>query len=296
MAEFNIGEAIPWVPIERGANVPVPGNNMDYRDLVARRVEVGRGVDVDRQLLEELRELERQPDGPGNGGGRPPITGVDDSDDDPTPSSDHLAWYVTFRCIGDWGVYISRRGRAELARFLVRRGARAQQAHDASWYLLRNHETAHFLVDRAVHTLEAVLRAESGRPADLWLHRARSIRNDELEEAVCNAYAYRMAANHPGSPLRAMREFISRQPRGYRDIDFDTARKGRGASPTGMTRFQAESQLLTCYLTRTATTTQRVVGLDSLMGYRNREAGTNGDDILRVSDHEKRKLPLYRVE
>lgn len=296
MAEFNIGEGIPWVPIERGLNVPVPGANLDYPNLIADRTEVGRGLDNDQGLLEQLRDLERQLGNSGRGGGRrPPGTMVGFPDDEPTPSSDHLAWYVTFRRLDDWGVYISRRGRAELARFLVHQGATAQQAYDASWYLLRNHETAHFLVDRAVHTLEASLRAESGRPADLWLHRARKIRNDDLEEAVCNAYAYRMAASHAGSPRRAIREFISRQPRGYRDIDFDTAGNGRGASPTGMTRFQAESQLLTSYLTRTATTTQRVVGLDSLMGYRNRDTGTDGDVILRVSDNLRRVLPVFWV-
>lgn len=295
MAEFNIGEAIPWVPIERGANVPVPGSNMDYPSLIARRVEVGRGVDVDRELLEQLRELERQLNGSGAGGRRPPATGVNFPDDEPTPSSDHLAWYVTFRRLEDWGVYVSRKGRAELAHFLVQQGADAQRAHDASWHLLYNHEVCHFLVDRAVHTLEASLRAESGRTADLWLHRARTVRNDDLEEAVCNAYAYRMAAMHRGAPLGAIREFVKHQPRGYRDVDFDSPGRGRSASAIGMTRFQAESQLLTSYLTRSVSTAQRVVGLDSLMGYRNRETGTDGDVILRVSDNLKRVLPVYRV-
>jgi hypothetical protein len=296
MAEFNLGEAIPWEPIGRGANVPVRGSRLDYPNLIARRVEVGRGVDDDRELLEQLRELERQLGGSGRrGGGRPPATGIGHPDRDPTPPSDDFAWYITFRRLEDWGVYVSRKGRANLAHFLVLQGADAQQAHDASWYLLYNHEVCHFLVDRAVHTLESSVRVESGRFPDLWLHRARTVRDDDLEEAVCNAYAYRMAAMHRGAPLASIREFVKRQPRGYRDIDFDSSGRGRSASAVGMTRFQAESQLLTAYLARSVSTTQRVVGLDSLMGYRNRETGTDGDVILRVSDNLKRVLPVYRV-
>lgn len=293
MARWEPSEVLPWEPIPPREQVPVPGNEQGIDDLVDGRVEVGGGVDRDDELLAELQELQRQAAGSGGSGGRGKITATD-FPEEPQPPTDALAWYVTFRTLDRWGVYISKSGRRSVARYLVSTGADPLEAHDTSWYLLRNHESAHFLVDRAVLTLESGLLVTTGHRHNLWLDRRRSLPFDELEEAVCNAYAYRMAVAHERSPLKQIRNFILGQPAGYRDIDFGKG-KGRQAAPDGLTRSQAESQLLSNYLAGTVTSGRRVVGLDSLMGYERPRSGTRGGNVLRVSDREKRELPVYRV-
>ena len=294
MARWEPGEVVPWEPIPAREPVPVPGNEQNIDDLIAGRTEVGGGVDRDDDLLNELTRIQRELGASGGNGrnGRPPTAPYPD---EPMPPADILAWYVTFRSLDRWGVYISRQGRRTVAHALLRTGANPQAAHDTSWYLLRNHETAHFLVDRAVLTLESSLLAATGRRPTLWLDRKNVLRPDDLEEAVCNAYAYRMAAAHRSPLLKQIKHFMRNQPAGYRDLDFDTRGRGRNASPDGLTRYQAESQLLTNYLAGSTGSVPRVVGLDSLMGYKHPETGTDGDMLLRVSDHEKRQLPVYRV-
>jgi hypothetical protein len=293
MAEFIIGEPIPWEPITPN-QVPVP-----VQEQVPLR-DIERAVpfpdEPDSTIMRELNSLARnlgEARG-GNGGARGGGVGNNFPDDfsGPQEPTERLAWYVTFRSSGPWGVFITQTGLLKVAQFMVRNGATPQLAYQSARYLLQNHETCHFLVDRAVLSLESnyAHAAKTSAPT-FWLEYVRRhLPYSELEEAVCNAYAYRMAEDSAKPHVRA---FMERQPSGYRDVDFKRSKAGTKAGSFQ----QSESQLLSDYQVDMRSEGQRrVIGLNSLMQYTRFRDGKAGDlYFTRPGMTNKEQLPVYFV-
>ena len=297
MSEFNLGNPIPWEPLNP-QEIPIP----IWETVSPSQLEGARPFPAqpDSEILEQLKELAKSlgsggKGGSGNGGKK---TGVaapmpDDDGQGPTRPIDALAWYFTFRSSGKWGVFITRDGLLQVGSFFVRQGATPNDSYQIARYLLQNHETCHFLVDRAVLTLEtAMSHATKNYPPPLWLNYGRRhLPYSQLEEAVCNAYAYRMA--DPGAK-KFVRAYIERQPSGYSDVDFSRAHAGT----TIGTFQQSESQLLSDYQVgnRTHEGMSRVIGLNALMLYRSQLEGKNGDlYFTQAGKKTKEKLPVYLV-
>ena len=191
MAEFNIGNPIPWEPLEPG-QLPIPGG--EVLGDIERAIPFP--LQPDPEILEELEKIAEGISGRGgSGGGNRPPTSPSSADPGPSEPTDALAWYLSFRAEGKWGVFITRRGLLRVATFMVHCGVQPRKAYEYAHYMLQNHETAHFLIDRAVLTLELnAALVSGGRPPQYWIDYHRRHRPySDLEEAICNAYAYRMA-------------------------------------------------------------------------------------------------------
>jgi hypothetical protein len=117
-------------------------------------------------------------------------------------------------------VVITRHGLEQVARALVQAGMPPPRARAVAWHFLRNHETFHFLVDRAVLVLEMVRSGlDPSLPAHgehaLWTaHHTVSAPYSELEEACANAFALSCADR--GDRDLLFSAVVARQPRGYR--------------------------------------------------------------------------------
>jgi hypothetical protein len=297
MTDYNLGDPIPWEQLNP-QEIPIP-----IRERVSPRdMELAQPFpsQPDSEILEQLTELAKSlgSGGSGSGGNGGKKTGVsapmpDDNGQGPTDPIDALAWYLSFRSTGQWGVFITRTGLLNVGSFFVRHGASPKDAYQIARYLLQNHETCHFLIDRAVLTLEmAIGHATQSHPPMLWLeYKRRHLPYSQLEEAVCNAFAYRMA---DASAKKFVRAFMERQPAGYSDVSFDQSNAG-----TFLGSFQqSESQLLSDYQVaqRTDEGMSRVLGLNGLMQYRTAEKGTKGDlYFTRPGKKTKEKLPIFLV-
>ena len=297
MSDYNLGDPIPWEQLNP-QEIPIP-----IRERVSPRdMELAQPFpsQPDSEILEQLTELAKSlgSGGRGSGGNGGKKTGVsapmpDDNGQGPTDPIDALAWYLSFRSTGQWGVFITRTGLLNVGSFFVRHGASPKDAYQIARYFLQNHETCHFLVDRAVLTLETTLaHATHSHPQMLWYrYTHRHLPYSQLEEAVCNAYAYRMA---DASAKKFVRAYIERQPAGYSDVSFDRTHPG-----TFLGSFQqSESQLLSDYQVdqRADEGKSRVLGLNGLMQYRSLKNGTNGDiHFTRPGKKAKEKLPVFLV-
>jgi hypothetical protein len=158
--------------------------------------------------------------------------------------------------------------------------------------MLQNHETAHFLIDRAVLTLELnAALVSGGRPPKYWIDYHRRHRPySDLEEAICNAYAYRMADT---IAKRFIKLFMERQPHGYSDFALGMTVAGHN-SPSFQ---QAESQLLSDYqVEKQSEGKNRVIGLHSLMQHTDLSKGLKGDlYFTRLGESVKERLPVFLV-
>jgi hypothetical protein len=155
-------------------------------------------------------------------------------------------------------------------------GLREDDYREAAWQFIVNHQIHHFLIDRAVSTLEGAFAvAHRSLPSDLW----RCFHSDcgrthlgfsALEESACCAYSLRNAEK----PHRQLALTLTRkQPAGYGEQSDDGTQIL--AHPTNPTHQQGVSQLLSEYLDTNAS--QRAVGLHGLMLYKNHITGTGGD-------------------
>lgn len=282
--EFTIGNPIPWEPLEPG-QVPIPGR--EVRENIEQAIPFP--SEPDPEILEELEKIAESTSGPGGSGSgnRPP--GGNAGFPEPT---DALAWYGTFRSSGKWGVFITRRGLLSVAVFMVHRGAQPRRAYEYAHYMLQNHETAHFLIDRAVLTLELnAALLSGGRQPKYWIdyHRCHRPYSD-LEEAICNAYAYRMADKTAKEYLQL---FMDRQPHGYSDFFLGMTVAG----PNSPSFQQSESQLFSDYqVEKQIEGKQRVIGLHSLMQYTDPRKGLKGDLYFsRPGQPGKETLPVWLV-
>jgi hypothetical protein len=296
MSDFNLGNPIPWEPVNPN-EIPVPIRERVPLEELERAQPFP--TQPDREILEQLERLAKEllaGGQGGSGGGGKKKTGVDapfPDDQGPTDPIDALAWYVSFRSTGKWGVFISRAGLLSVGSFFVRKGASPFDAYQIARYMLQNHETCHFLIDRAVLTLETnFAHATQGRLPTFWLNYSRRhLPYSPLEEAVCNAYAYRMS---DANAKKFVQAYMERQPNGYRDVDFVSRNSG-----TVIGSFQqSESQLLSDYQVDNlaAEGRNRVIGLNALMQYRKQREGTSGNlKFTRPGQKKKVELPVYLV-
>lgn len=287
MAEFNIGNPIPWEPLEPG-QLPIPGG--EVLGNIERAIPFP--LQPDPEILEELEKIAEGSGRGGSGGGNRPPTSPSSADPGPSEPTDALAWYLTFRSSGLWGVFITRRGLLHVATFMVRCGVQPRKAYEYAHYMLQNHETAHFLIDRAVLTLELnAALLSGGRPPKYWIDYHRRHRPySDLEEAICNAYAYRMADT---TAKRYLKRFMERQPHGYSDFAM-----GMTVATHNSPSFQqAESQLLSDYqVEKQSEGKKRVIGLHSLMQYTDPLKGLKGDLYFsRPGKSGKETLPVWLV-
>jgi hypothetical protein len=288
MAEFNIGNPIPWEPIEPG-QLPIPGG--EVLENIERAIPFP--LQPDPEILEELEKIAEETSGRGgSGGGNRPPKSPSSADPGPSEPTDALAWYLSFRAEGKWGVFITRRGLLRVATFMVHRGVQPRKAYEYAHYMLQNHETAHFLIDRAVLSLELnEALVSGGRPPKYWMNYHRRHRPySDLEEAICNAYAYRMADS---TAKRFLKRFMERQPHGYSDFALGMTVAGHN-SPSFQ---QAESQLLSDYqVEKQSEGKKRIIGLHSLLQYTDPRKGLKGDlYFTRLGKSGKEKLPVWLV-
>jgi hypothetical protein len=171
-------------------------------------------------------------------------------------------------------------------------GVQPRKAYEYAHYMLQNHETAHFLIDRAVLTLELnAALVSGGRPPKYWIDYHRRHRPySDLEEAICNAYAFRMADK---TAQRYLKHFMERQPHGYSDFAMGMTDAGHN-TPSFQ---QAESQLLSDYqVEKQSEGKNRVIGLHSLMQYTDLRKGLKGDLYFsRPGQSGKEMLPVWLV-
>ena len=149
------------------------------------------------------------------------------------------------------------------------------------------HQFHHFLVDRAVATLEAVLNEE------LWLPMQNVFSKNTwgfspLEESMSCAYALRQSKNP--KVTNGFKTLLSVQPKGYQLCSGDgTKIKTIGGDATHK---QALSTLFSGYVQRTETPQKRVLGLDGLMLYESHLDGIGGDPYFSVNGI-KEKIKIY---
>jgi len=161
----------------------------------------------------------------------------------------------------------------------------------AAWRFILNHQIHHFLIDRAVSTLEMAFQV-AGRPLghNVWQQFHLAYRQhpngcSPLEESLCCAYSRRNAGKGLGPLTDAL---VVKQPIAYRQQSSDG--KKIIAGRTKLSHGQGVSLLLGNYLNPHSR--QCAVGLHGLMLYKNHLNGTSGD--LYIADgSEKKKIPVH---
>jgi len=161
----------------------------------------------------------------------------------------------------------------------------------AAWRFILNHQIHHFLIDRAVSTLEMAFQV-AGRPLghNVWQQFHLAYRQhpngcSPLEESLCCAYSRRNAVKGLDPLTDAL---IVKQPIAYRQQSSDG--KKIIAGRTNLSHGQGVSLLLGNYLNPHSR--QRAVGLHGLMLYKNHLNGTSGD--LYIADgSERKKIPVH---
>lgn len=277
MADNRIGEQFPWESLTNREGL-VPGRGRLNGFERAEQFPDS----PDPKVMAEIEAVFRGESRVARGQFRP--------DDLPVGEpSDNLAHYRSFRYGTPWGVYIRRDGLTQVARSFVSAGAAPASAYTAARYLLKHHEMFHFLVDRAVLSLETSLGLSSGQKPDLWLDFVARHTTYELEEACANAYAYRMARSEVRHMVKA---FILSQPPGYRDVDFD-----RRVAGTKWGSFRAsESQLLSDYLLPPGSDgSSRSLGLHGLMLYGDQKNGRNADEQFQYPGGQNTRVPMWLI-
>ncbi len=142
-----------------------------------------------------------------------PVRPLDDESEEPPASIDRLAWYVTERTGRDWGIFIREDGIRRVATALEPTAGRpSAEAHRQAATFLYLHEYGHFLVDVATLALEGVAGADLYLP-HRWEILQRAPGWSLLEEALCNAFAYRRLSA-PGKK-RDLYRYLRSGPPGY---------------------------------------------------------------------------------
>jgi hypothetical protein len=130
---------------------------------------------------------------------------------------DVLAWYVSPRFGGPWGIFIRDGGVALVAQALATRSspATSQATMAMAAEALFFHEYFHFLVDVGVSGIERIVRTGLYTPL-LRAQKARAPGYDQLEEALANAFAVEQSRS--AVARRRLCNFLSAAPVGYRDF------------------------------------------------------------------------------
>ena len=242
----------------------------------------GHGV---REVNDPKPSLAPQPQTGGSGkGGRgsnlPPAPSYAPKNDDDDafgakfPSVDEVSNYWSFRDHKKFGIAVSKKGLDLYAAEVVRKNP-AISAEDARLIaedFIVQHQFHHFLVDRAVATLESVLERERWLPMQQDFSRSRS-GFSALEESLSCAYARRQIKSEISK--KGFKTLLELQPKGYQLCTEDGVKiKTTGGA---VTHKQALSTLLSGYAQQTETPHARSLGLDGLMLYKSHLNGTGGD-------------------
>ena len=242
----------------------------------------GHGV---REVNDPLPSHTPQPQTGGSGkGGRgsnlPPAPSYAPKNDDDDafgakfPSVDEVSNYWSFRDHKKFGIAVSKKGLDLYAAEVVRKNPSisAVDARLIAEDFIVQHQFHHFLVDRAVATLESILGRERWLPMQQNFSRSRS-GFSALEESLSCAYARRQIKSEISK--KGFKTLLELQPKGYQLCTEDGVKiKTTGGA---VTHKQALSTLLSGYAQQTETPHARSLGLDGLMLYKSHLNGTGGD-------------------
>jgi len=218
------------------------------------------------------------------------------SDKDPIvlPSVDEISTYWSFRNSDKWGIAVSKNGLYQYAYCIQDKDLRLThtQAVNVARTFIVEHQVHHFLIDRAVCTLEAVLSISSGtnRSYSHWekFHsklRGSGMPYSSLEESLSCAYARRQLKK--GESATGFATLLGHQPQGYQLMSDDGSQIKTSAGL--VSHQQAVSELLSEYI---RDRNGRALGLHGLMLYRNHRNGTDGDRYFTI-DGKKEELFVY---
>ena len=278
-----------------------------------RRIEIWPGVPTEKKPVplegpgREVQEvndpppsLAPQPQTGGSGkGGRgsnlPPAPSYAPKNDDDDafgakfPSVDEVSNYWSFRDHKKFGIAVSKKGLDLYAAEVVRKNPTisAVDARLIAEDFIVQHQFHHFLVDRAVATLESILGRERWLPMQQDFSRSRS-GFSALEESLSCAYARRQIKSEISK--KGFKTLLELQPKGYQLCTEDGVKiKTTGGA---VTHKQALSTLLSGYAQQTETPHARSLGLDGLMLYKSHLNGTGGDPYYARSG-VKVKIEIY---
>ena len=166
-----------------------------------------------------------------------------------------------------------------------------KECRAAAWGFILDHQIHHFLIDRAVSSLEMAFQV-AGRPLgpNVWqqfhlAHRHHPNGCSALEESLCCAYSRRNCGEDLAPLTQAL---IQKQPITYQQQSLNG--KEIFTDRTNLSHGQGVSLLLGNYLNLHSR--QRAVGLHGLMLYKSHLNGTSGD--LYIADGSKKKMiPVY---
>ena len=257
----------------------------------------GHGV---REVNDPQPSLAPQPQTGGSGkGGRgsnlPPAPSYAPKNDDDDafgakfPSVDEVSNYWSFRDHKKFGIAVSKKGLDLYAAEVVRKNPTisAVDARLIAEDFIVQHQFHHFLVDRAVATLESILGRERWLPMQQNFSRSRS-GFSALEESLSCAYARRQIKSEISK--KGFKTLLELQPKGYQLCTEDGVKiKTTGGA---VTHKQALSTLLSGYAQQTETPHARSLGLDGLMLYKSHLNGTGGDPYYARSG-VKVKIEIY---
>jgi hypothetical protein len=205
------------------------------------------------------------------------------------PSVDEVSSYWSFRDHKKFGIAVSKKGLYLYAAEVVRKNP-AISSEDARLIaedFIVQHQFHHFLVDRAVATLESVLERERWLPMQQNFSRSRS-GFSALEESLSCAYARRQIKSEISK--KGFKTLLELQPKGYQLCSGD----GKKIKTIGgdATHKQSLSTLLSGYAQKTETPHERSLGLDGLMLYKSHLNGTGGDPYYARAG-VKEKIKIY---
>ena len=207
----------------------------------------------------------------------------------PLQSVDEISCYVSFRGqkgnypVGrKWGIWVSQEGYEKYASALKINNPKLlwRECCQAAWGFIISHQANHFLVDRAVATLEVAIEVNTRSSQYLW-NNFRKLNQRSyfaLEESVACAYSIRNAKR---SHAKHYKVLLDHQPDGYKICSPDGKKI---KSDPELSHQQAVSRLLSLFLD--PKTRYRALGLHGLMLYKDHLKGTGGDIFFTIDGHK----------
>ena len=204
------------------------------------------------------------------------------------PSVDEVSNYWSFRDHKKFGIAVSKKGLDLYAAVVTRQNPMISpvDARLIAEDFIVQHQFHHFLVDRAVATLESILGRERWLPMQQNFSCSKS-GFSALEESLSCAYARRQIKTEISK--KGFKTLLELQPKGYQLCTEDGVKiKTTGGA---VTHKQALSTLLSGYAQQTETPHERSLGLDGLMLYESHLDGIGGDPYYaRAGVKEKIKI------
>lgn len=211
------------------------------------------------------------------------------------PSVDEISTYWSFRNSDNWGIAVSKNGLYQYAYCIQENdlSLTLTQAVNVARTFIVEHQVHHFLIDRAVCTLEAVLGISGGtnRGYSYWekFHsklRGSHVPYSPLEESLSCAYARRQLKKDESATGFAT--LLGHQPPGYQQMSDDGSKIKTSAGL--VSHQQAVSELLSEYIRNRNV---RALGLHGLMLYKNHLKGTDGDHYFAIDGKKVELLVHY---